>query len=333
MHKPETTKEDGTTRGWMDVTSTDAALATHTRMMNPLPVVPTGLSAIDKAMMTWGQGRGIPRGSYVLVGGASNVGKTQFGLHLARNAAAAHEKTGVISLDMKERDALLRIHQALVPEIPANHWRPDKWREEYEVLLRDGLVRWRESIKGDLAINAVPVGDMSWVQHALHEGIDAGITFFVLDHLQKIHVQGVDSEYKVATIVSEMLDGMCDAHNVTIVGLSQLNRNASSVRDRKPIMQDLLGGTSLESNAQVVIMLDHSRYARDAERAHLGRTWVMLDKNQMGPKAFEVAIEVDHRTLQYREAMDDEMHMWPGVDAAKARLMSGPRAHSMRVAN
>jgi hypothetical protein len=243
-------------------------------------------------------------------------------LNLARNAANAGEKAGVVSLDMKEKDALLRIHQALVDksEIPAEDWRPDRWRPAYEARLRDGLVRWRKSITGDLGIYAVPVGDLSWVSASITKGIEAGVTFFVIDHLQKIRVQGVNGPADRAELISETLDNFCDEFGVTIVGLSQLNREASRDRDRKPIMQDLLGGTSLESNAQVVIMLDHSRYERDETRHHIGRTWVMLDKNQMGPKNFEVAVEVNHATLEYREALPDEMRDWPGaIDDAPRR--------------
>lgn len=297
---------------WLDVTSGMAASATHERMAKPVPVVPTGLRAIDRAMMSWGQGKGIPRGTYMIVGGASNVGKTQWGLQMARNAATTGEKAGVVSLDMKEKDALLRIHQAVVKDIPSNAWRPDRWTPEYERTLRDGLVKWRRSIKGDLGIYAVPVGDLQWVRQSIQQGIDAGVTFFVVDHLQKIRVEGLSNPFDRAEIISETLDNFCDAHDVTIVGLSQLNREASRDRQRKPIMQDLLGGTSLESNAQVVIMLDHSRYERDAEQHHIGRTWIMLDKNQMGPKAFEVAVEINHATLEYREAEPDEIRYWPG---------------------
>lgn len=305
--------------GWLDVTSGAAATETHERMANPVAVVPTGLTAIDRAMMSWGQGRGIPRGTYMLVGGASNVGKTQWGLQMARNAAAVGEKAGVVSLDMKKQDALLRIHQALVSEIPSRDWRPDRWKPEYEQALRDGLVRWRRSITGDLGIYAIAVGDLGWVKESLQRGIDAGVTFFVVDHLQKIRVQGIANPFDRAELISETLDNFCDEYAVTIVGLSQLNREASRDRQRKPIMQDLLGGTSLESNAQVVIMLDHSRYERDPIHHHLGRTWVMLDKNQMGPKNFEVAVEVNHATLEYREAQPDEMRDWPGSDDDQPR--------------
>lgn len=297
---------------WLDITSGIAAEYIHDRMANPLPVVSMGLESFDRTMMSWGMGRGLVRGTYAIVGGASNVGKTQYGLSMARNAANAGERAGVISLDMKKADALLRLHQALVPEIPNDRWRPDRWQPEYRTMLKDGLVRWRRSVKGELGLNAMTTGDVDYVVEEIHKGIEAGVTFFVIDHLQKVSVRGVRSPADRAEVISEALDNICDEYEVTIIGLSQLNREASRDRNRVPIMQDLLGGTSLESNTQVVIMLDHSRYERDEDRPHLGRTWLMLDKNQQGPKGFEVAVEINHANLSYREARPDEIHLWPG---------------------
>lgn len=296
---------------WLDITSTEAAEFIHDRMVNPLPVVTTGLEAFDRTFMSWGMGRGIVRGTYAIVGGASNVGKTQYGLSMARNAANSGERAGVISLDMKKADALLRLHQALVPEIPNREWRPDRWKPEYGLMLRDGLIRWRKSVKGELGLNAMKIGEVETVTDEIRRGIEAGVTFFVVDHLQKVSVRGVRSPADRAEVISEALDNICDEHEVTIIGLSQLNREASRDRNRVPIMQDLLGGTSLESNTQAVIMLDHSRYERDENNPHLGRTWLLLDKNQQGPKGFEVAVEINHMNLSYREAQPDEIHLWP----------------------
>jgi replicative DNA helicase len=299
---------------WIDVTSGVAASFMHERMTKPLPVVPIGLKAIDGAMMGWGMRKGLPRGTHAIVAGASNIGKTQIGLHLARQAANRGERAGFISLDMKKRNALLRVHMALVPEIDFRNWQPDRWRPEYDRTLRDGLARWRESVTGDVGISAPPKGDIDGVCRTIEEGCAEGVTFFVLDHLQKITVPGTRHVADRAEAVSDAIEYYCRAHNVTVIGLSQLNREAARQRDRTPIIQDILGGTSLEANAEVIIMLDHSRYARDRIRHHLGRTWVVLDKNQLGPKGFEVAVEVNHATLEYREAEPDEIGIWPVRD-------------------
>lgn len=299
---------------WIDVTSKEAVWRIHDRMVKPVPVVSLGLRDLDRAMMTWGMGKGLPRGTYMIVGGASNIGKTQYGLHLLKNAAQCGERAGLVSLDMKGDDALLRIHQSLVGSIPRDSWRPDRWKEGYEVELEEGLRQWRLSVEGDIGIWATSnQGDLDWVRYSLEQGIEAGATYFVVDHLQKVRVSGFrDSEIHArAEVVSETLDRMTDEFGVTIVGLSQLNREASKQRDRRPQMSDLWGGTAMESNAQVVILLDHSRYERDPKQHYLGKTWLLLDKNQMGPKAIEVPVEWNHITLELREAEPDELDQWP----------------------
>lgn len=306
---------------WMEVTGRDAVRFIHDLMMDPPHVVPTGIPTVDRSMYGFGQQKGIPRGTYMIVGGASNVGKTQMGLHLARNAAEHGEKAGFISLDMKERDAVLRIHQAIAGNaVPAGHWRPDRWKEEYAVSLQDALVQWRLSLGGEtpetwgsLAVFATPYCGLASVNDAILRGIDAGGTFFVVDHLQKIDVEGFGSSQIAgrAEAISERLDNLADEYGVTIVGLSQLHRRASEDRSRKPQMQDLWGGTAMESNASVVLMLDHSRYRHDREKTYISRTWVILDKNQLGPKGIEIPVEWNHRGLKIREALDDEVSLWP----------------------
>ena len=77
-------------------------------------------------------------------------------------------------------------------------------------------------------------------------------------------------------------------------------------------MHDLWGGTSLESNANQVILLDHSRIERDALHLHLMRTWLYLDKNREGPNRVNIPVEANFRTGIWREARPDEEARWPG---------------------
>ena len=73
-----------------------------------------------------------------------------------------------------------------------------------------------------------------------------------------------------------------------------------------------MGGTSLESNANQVILLDHSRIERDALHLHLMRTWLYLDKNREGPNRVNIPVEANFRTGIWREARPDEEARWPG---------------------
>ena len=268
----------------------------------------------------WGDRRGIPQGSYVIIGGASNVGKTQFGLHLMRQAHRTRQQACLISLDMKTRDVVGRFHQAFCREIPRSEWRPSRWRKEYRDVLKASLMDYNleHEGRGGLHVyhgNYPELDDVCMIiRHAAAWPLDLRATFFVIDHLQKIKVHGVKDVMDRAEIVSSSLDALADELDVTVVGLSQLNRQASRETDRRPTMFDLWGGTAMESNAAFVIMLDHSRYEMDRDHHHLGRTFVLLEKNQMGPKNFEVPVIWNHAELSITEGLPDELGDWPGQE-------------------
>jgi replicative DNA helicase len=307
--------------GWLDVTSDAAAELVHEAMMTQRVVTPTRLPSIDRNIFLWGDRRGIPQGSYVIVAAASNFGKTLFGLHLLKSAASVGQRAGMISLDMRNRDAIARLQQSIARSFALSDWLPSSWRPENEYALKNALREWRLSRDaGDVAIHVHRGRDIADVEWKVREGADAGTTFFVVDHLQKIRVPEHRGDvFTTADVVSETIDDLVDELNVTIVGLCQLNRMASRQRDVRPTMFDLHGGTSMESNSTFVLMLDHSRYAVVPESPHLIRSWVLFEKNQMGPKGLEVPVLWDTARLSVDEATPEEEEAWPGQQNGKRK--------------
>lgn len=307
--------------GWLDITGSVAAEMIDAAMTADNIVTPTGLPTVDRNIFLWGDRRGMPQGSYAIVGGASNFGKTLFSLHMLKQAAETGQRAGYISLDMKNRDAMARLHQAIATTIPLREWLPSSWNGSNLQDLKDALVKWRLSRDaGDIAIHTDRSRDLASICDKVREGTDAGATFFVVDHLQKVRVDSHRGDvYTTSEIVSETLDDLVDQLNVTILGLSQLNRQASREVDRRPTMFDLHGGTSIESNAAFILMLDHSRYERDRLHRQIIRSYVLFEKNQMGPKGIEVPVVWDTGELTIREGLPDEEHLWPGERKGRRR--------------
>ena len=304
--------------GWLDIMSTAAVNMLADRMERPGLVTPTGLPSIDKLMYLWGDQRGIPQGSYVIIGGASNIGKTQMGLWLLKQAHRTGQQACMVSLDMKTRDVIARFLQSMaVQSIPRSEWLASKWKPEYRARLQEAVERYSldGGVRGGISVYHGNYPDLDDVAGIIREAtgwLVQSATFFVIDHLQKIRVNGVRDTFDRVEAVSETLDALADELDVTIVGLSQLNRMASREPDRRPTMFDLWGGTAMESNAAIVIMLDHSRYEMDSAKHYLGRTYVLLEKNQMGPKNREVPVLWNHADLTIAEALPDEEKDWPG---------------------
>lgn len=293
-----------------DLTDPNENLAfTHGRLAGELDVVPTGIPKIDGSLWYWGGRTGIPTGEYVIVGGASSAGKTQCGMHLLRQASKAGKLSGIVSLEMKPEDLQLKIAQAIAPKIPLRAWEPGSFTDEHRDELRRAL-----SATDYRAPILLPQGrpkTLSACMDALAGLLEHGVRFIVLDHIQLVKVPGVHNVIDRAEEVSETVREWAFDNDVTLVALSQLKRAAAENYFRSPVIQDLLGGTSLESNASQVFLLDHSRYDKDPGYAAGARTWIGHGKNRMGPSRYWVPVYIDHAKVTFTEAIDAEESLWP----------------------
>lgn len=280
------------------------------RLSHPLEVVPSGIPTLDRSMWYWGGRTGIPFGEYGIIAGASSIGKTQLALYLLKQASQAAVSSGIISLEMKQEDIQLRLAQSWV-DIPQNEWEPGRWSDAHAKALLNAQANIQDQYRAPIFINSQRKGSLNWVMGALHALLERGVRFIMLDHLQLVKVEGVHKVHDRAEVVSEAVRDWAFSNDVTLIALSQLKRAAAENYTRSPSIHDLLGGTSLESNASQVWLLDHSRYEKDRSRQGGARTWIGHGKNRMGPSRYWVPIYIDHARLDFSEAPDDELPRWP----------------------
>jgi len=275
---------------------------------NPLS---TGIPSWDKACAGTG-GKGLADWWYVVIGGASNVGKTQFLLHLLRQASEQRLNPGLITMEVP----LTGIQRSVYSRISGYEYTdllPGAWDS-----LGDGATE-----KLATSVGAYSQGERS-LTVAEHDGApslnqivemayalkEAGCGVIALDHLQLIKQDKGYDTAELATQVSEELRRFAHREKILVLALSQLNRLAARERTRRPIAQDLWGGVSMESNANVVVILDHSLVIRDMERPNLMRTRLILDKNREGPNRIVMNVEANFTTGVWREGMPDEERLW-----------------------
>ena len=162
---------------------------------------------------------------------------------------------------------------------------------------------------------------------------DAGSRCVFVDHLQLIRTPPGQTIERSATEISEELRQFAHDRGCLVVALSQLNRWAARQRDRCPTMHDLWGGTSIESNSNMVMLIDHSQQARDPRYAHVLRSWLVLDKNREGPAKVRIPVEINFKTGVWREAQPDEIQLWPGAEAKKIGGVPGKEPGSAEPRN
>jgi len=300
---------------WMSVYSPEGVRAIGTQMLNPAPVVPTGLPMVDKMLWFWGDKRGIPRGEYVVTAGASNSGKTQLSLYLLRQAALAGERCAVFSLDMRRDDLLIRLYQGVAPDLSRHDWLPSAWDTNKSRILMEGVKRAAVRIgKGDILVSPRCPGDLDRIMDQMAMLIEEqGVTWIMLDHLQKVRVEGLRANQMSdrVEIIGEELAGLAYDKGVTINALSQLTASASRNVHQSPSMYDCYGGTGVVSNSTLAFICDHTLYRPLAGKPHMAQTWILFAKSRMGPKGFRVPVMWDHAQLHIRQASPGEEDQWP----------------------
>lgn len=289
-------------------------------LLNPRPCVPTGLSRIDRALWSWGNMKGIPRGEYVVVAGASNSGKTQLSLRLTMNAAEVGEHAYIISLDMRRLDILHKLHQAASNgELSGRDWSPDGFasaaKRNVELLHRNARER-KLKMAGSLSCSDRHSSVLDDIMLTMEELKDAGVTWFMIDHLQKIQVRGLRANQMTdrVEIIGEAFADFSFRHEVTICALSQLTAQASRNFQQSPTMYDCYGGTGVMANATLGLLCDHTLVEVVKDNPALQMTWIWFSKNRMGPKGHKVPVMWNHPKIEVRQAAPGEDSVWPTHD-------------------
>jgi replicative DNA helicase len=297
---------------WKGLHEVSSVAELATRLHEQPTVVPFGVPSMDRHLWYWGDRRGIPRGEYVILAGASNSGKTQLGLHMLKQAAAAGESAAILSLEMQREDLLLRLYQG-ISGIDPKDWSPSKWTSGHTRRLEKAVRDHGDSIKGEIRVNGGYTADLESILREMRIAIDQGVTFFVLDHLQLVRVKGYGADQVTSRveIAGEELRRVAFENRVTLCALSQLTIGASRDHSRSPDMYSLWGGMAVGSNASLVVLCDHTLYERVDGAPHQARTWLNLSKNRMGPKGIAVPVLWDHASLTLHEALPHEEYQWP----------------------
>ena len=124
-----------------------------------------------------------------------------------------------------------------------------------------------------------------------------GCRYFMVDYLQLAWTANTHSIQDRIELVAHQLRELTHTMGVTMVGLSQFNRQTSAARAERPVAQGLMGGSAIENDSHQVLLFDHSRFTRTG---NLGDTWLIVDKNRHGAVK-DIPVQWDYRTLQLRE--------------------------------
>ncbi len=216
-----------------------------------------GIASIDAVMS-------LSPGNFLLIGGRPSAGKTALSLQMAANMAKSGKRVVYFSLETSCTTLCSRLiaNQLNIPlfAVKNNAARPDE------------LDRLADVKKLPLFLVESAGKSVAWMKA---QAVRAKADVIFVDYLQLIHEPAAKDRYSAVTNISMQLHTMAQTTGITVVALSQLNRNAAG---SAPTNADLRESGQLEQDADAIILLsaDGSDYYAELTKNKEGRAGVDL---------------------------------------------------------
>lgn len=235
----------------------------------------TGIGSLDSITHGFRQ-----RKQLIIVGGAPGAGKTalvgQLAEHWAATVGAVHMTSAEMSaIELAERCALRRLRRPLEGPGAATHG--------------DALRLAQDLSELPLTIQARAV-TLDWLEADLRlwHATNPTACAAVVDYLQILDRDSKEDDIKFIADATRRLKRLAGELNIVILLLSQLTRSARECGE--PTLSSFLGGTAIEANSDVAIILWNDGYIYVLKNRHgeLGKARVYFDRPFMTFESIDV---------------------------------------------
>lgn len=217
--------------------------------------LPTGIRELDN-MIT-----GLNKSDLIVLAARPGVGKTSFGLNIARHVAiTTGRRAAFFSLEMGKEQLASRLlaAEALVEgtKLRAGNLTEAEWAR----LIEGGDILSRANLylddKPDITVNEIK-GKLRRLND---------VELVIIDYLQLMN-SPLKSENRVQEIsqITRTLKVMAKELNIPVIALSQLRRPTERSKDHRPGLSELRDSGSIEQDADIVIFLHREAYNATSE--------------------------------------------------------------------
>jgi replicative DNA helicase len=280
---------------------------------DPSHAIPSPWPTLNQHCGGFGGGHGFAPGWYVVLGGSTGAGKSLAALNISTKALLSRWKVGFVTLEMSPEQLQTRLWAMLfgveVSKIQPGRWYDPAEADELKARIREALADWPGAAFRVNEIRMRHLPDMLALMRQWRE--EWAIEVFVVDYMQLCRVPHEGETHKRIQAVSAEVCDFAHETKSLVLGLSQFHSMARRNRDHPPTVDSLYGGVDLGNDADMVLLLDHSRYEKDQMSPHLARTYLIHAKNREGPQSDDIPLLWDYRHLTAREALPDEEPQWP----------------------
>ena len=212
--------------------------------------LPTGFQSVDKFTGGWQET------DFIVIGGASSMGKTSLGLAFCYNCAKAGIPAAVFSYEMGDTQLLQRL-VSLESEVN-NRYIMKGALESSELSRVDTAIGKLEGVS--LFIDECKDSSLRYLLNKIRQYvITKEVKFVLVDYLQLVKGSGTSREQEVAMVARE-LKNLAKELNITIVALSQLSRGVERRDGCRPSLSDLRESGEIEQASDIVMLVYRPEY-------------------------------------------------------------------------
>lgn len=275
------------------------------RLLDELENPPPKLDVIETPFEDLNRllGGGFRKGQLVVIAGRPGLGKSVLSTDFARKAAIQDgHRSIIITLEMSEDEVIDRV-TAAEGRIPLHAIRTrNVTRHQLAAAATAG-----DRISGSpLIIDHAPGCTLDHIRSQLRWlSREDPAKLAVVDYLQIMTAPKNPRRDLELGMVTQQLKAMAGEFGLTIVLLSQLNRESQKRNDKRPQIGELKDSGSIEADADVVILI-HREDAYEAETPRAGEAELIVAKNRGGPQATITVAAQLHYSRLIDMAKDDE---------------------------
>lgn len=233
--------------------------------------ISTGFPSLDDYL-----GGGLKRGKLYIIGARPAIGKSTLGLQIAESVAMLGKAVAFFSLEMAGKEQALR---SIVNRAEIDAARVERGKVSHEEMDVINIL----SKSFDLPIyvcRELNVQSSSLLARCQRLQKSKGLGLVMVDHVALLKVTGGLNEVDKLNQVTRDLKMIAMELNVPVIALAQVSREAEKGADHTPRLNNLKGSSSLEQDADVVMLIHRpEKYAPD-ERPN--EADIRIEKNRSG---------------------------------------------------
>ncbi len=217
--------------------------------------IPTGIAMLDSTIT------GLNRSDLIILAARPGVGKTSFGLNIARHASVTSKRrVAFFSLEMGREQLSSRLLSTEASVEGTKLRSGDLNDGEWTRLVEAGDILSRADLYFDDA-PGITVPEMKAKVRRLKN-----VDLIIVDYLQLMNsARRIDNRVNEVAEITRSLKIMAKELNVPVIAMSQLRRPTERSKDHRPGLSELRDSGSIEQDADIVIFLHREAYNAASE--------------------------------------------------------------------